>query len=106
MTPEERRIKYRQYLLAVKVSGGYVSKDTLKLLTDAMDVTEKDIHRLVDEIVADNSLESQTLRFMLLGEDLRDYRDSMQIKSSRSDILRESLDNSDDEYNERYMFLG
>lgn len=106
MKPEERRIKYKQYLQSIKESGGVITKDALKLLTESMDVTEQDIHRLVDEIVADTNLNAQALRFMLLGEDLRDYRDYLQIKAGRSDVLREVLNNTEDEYNERYIFLG
>lgn len=106
MTPEERRIKYKQYLQALKDSGGVTDESILKLLNDSINVTESDINSLVDAIAADDNIDTQAMRFMLLGEDLRDYRDSAQIKANRSAILRDALDISEDEYNERYMFLG
>ena len=106
MNAKDRRKKYNQYLKESKAHKGSLTEASLTYLNDAMTVSDDDVYKLVDEILDEKDVGIRSIQFSLLSEDLRDLRDGTQIKLNRSDILSDILDSTDDEHNERYLFLG
>lgn len=109
MTTEDkhvtRRREYSKYIKAIKANNGVMDTDALTALNNAFDISEEDILKYSQEIANNSPIDVRMARFILLMEDLRDYRDTLQIKAGRSDLLRSCL--ADDlETNEGFLFLG
>lgn len=101
----DRRREYAKYISLRKINKGKLTEDALKALSNAFDVTVDDIKKLANDITIDSPMDVRMARFMLLNEDLRDYRDVKQINSSRSDIIKSLISDYDNGY-EEYLFLG
>ena len=101
----QRREAFNEYIAIMSKNGGSLSEDALNKLNEAFDVTEDDIMSMARDIATDSPLDVRMARFMLIMEDLRDYRDSLQIKADRKSILSESIQD-DKMKNEGYLFLG
>ena len=105
MNTEERKKAYVKYLECVKNEG--LSKEAIRNLNNAYNITEDDIKRDIDDIVKNSDVSTvyqQSLQMMVLMCDLRDYRDSMEIKKNRTDILKDIYSNNDQEVNTPYIF--
>ena len=101
----QRRDSFAEYISIMSRNGGALSEDALTKLNEAFNVTDADIMNMARDIATDSPLDVRIARFMLIMEDLRDYRDSLQIKADRKSILAESIQD-DKTINEGYLFLG
>ena len=100
-----RRSAFIEYIKELDSNSGKLSDTALKRLNEAFDISEDDIISMAQDVAEDSSLDVRMARLMLLMEDMRDYRDILQINGDRSSILKESLQ-KDMTINEGYLFLG
>ena len=101
----DRRAAYSEYIRIMTRNNGKHTEDSLQKLKEAFDVTEDDIMAMANDVTLDSHIDVRTARFTLMMEDLRDYRDTSQIKASRKDILKAAVE-EDKLINEGYIFLG
>lgn len=111
MNALDRKKAYQAYVEYISENPYVTSQEALDLLYDATNVTEEDIYSWADSIKdadasGNSTIDIQSARFMLLMDDLRDFRDISQIRSSRSDILKSAYNSEELAHNTDYIYLA
>ena len=86
MNIQDRHKAYSEYLTILESTKGVLTEKAVECLNDAFDVTQEDLDSDINEIIKNSNnspvlLKSAQLRVLM--EDLRDYRDSLEIKKNR-----------------------
>ena len=105
MKIKDRRKAYSEYLKIIK--EGSITDKAIKALNNAFDVTPEDIDEDVNELIKNpenTPMFVQAARFRILMEDLRDYRDSTEIKKNRRAVIKDIYSDESIYTNEKYIF--
>lgn len=105
MNIQDRRKAYNKYL--IELGNGKLNDKAIQALNNAFDVTYDDIDNDINDLVKSpvgEPMYIKAIRFRILMEDLRDYRDSSEVKKNRKDILRDIYNDSSESVNEQYIF--
>ena len=107
MNISDRKQAYKEYLAILDDTKGALTEKAIQALNDAFDITQEDLDNDVNELIKNpenTPMAAQAARFRILMEDLRDYRDSTEIKKSRRAVIKDIYSDESIHTNEKYIF--